>query len=300
MLLTWLARRTGRARGYLAAGGFLALAAAHALLVDAPVERLTGDTDATAVVAVVLVIIAAGLCGRLYAGRVPEPRLVAYGLAMAGLAYLPPIALEGVSVVAAWVAIAVGLALVAGRWVVDDVAHAAPGFLALAAGHVVVVEAPPLALRDGVADLAAAALAIALVTVGAYAVTRARSWPEPLRELLEIAVAIGAVYLPSIAIVELTSTGDELEPGQTPQVLLSAFWSVAGLAAVVYGLLRDERRFRVGGLTLLGIAVAKVFVYDLAELDEIYRVLSFVALGLLLLAGAFAYQRTRHTAGRAE
>jgi uncharacterized membrane protein len=78
-------------------------------------------------------------------------------------------------------------------------------------------------------------------------------------------------------------------------VLLSAFWSVTGLAALVYGLLRDERRFRLGGLALLGIAIVKVFLYDLASLDEIYRVLSFIALGLLLLASAFAYQRIRRT-----
>jgi uncharacterized membrane protein len=300
VLLTWLARRMGRARGYLAAGGFLALAAAHTLTVDAPADRLVGDPDVTAVVAVVLVIVAAALCARLYAGPWAEPRLLAYALAIAGLAYLPPIGLEGVPVVAAWTAIAVGLALVAGRWVPDDLALAAPGFLALAAGHVVIIEAPPLALRDGVEDLAAATLAIALATLGTYAVVRLRTWPEPVRPLLEIAVAVGAIYLPSIGIVELTSTGDEFEPGQTPQVLLSAFWSLAGLGAVVYGLVRDERRFRVGGLALLGVAVAKVFLYDLAELDEIYRVLSFIALGLLLLAGAFAYQRIRHTAGRPE
>ncbi len=101
------------------------------------------------------------------------------------------------------------------------------------------------------------------------------------------------MYLPSVAIVDLTDPGDAAEPGQTPQVLLSAFWSVVGLAALVYGLVRDDRRFRIGGLALLGVAVAKVFLYDLAALDEIYRVLSFVALGLLLLAGAYAYQRIR-------
>jgi LPXTG-motif cell wall-anchored protein len=36
-----------------------------------------------------------------------------------------------------------------------------------------------------------------------------------------------------------------------------------------------------------------VFLYDLAELESIYRALSFIALGLLLLGGAFAYQRSR-------
>ena len=38
---------------------------------------------------------------------------------------------------------------------------------------------------------------------------------------------------------------------------------------------------------------ARVAALDLAELDEIYRVLSFVAVGLLLLTGAYAYQRVR-------
>ena len=41
------------------------------------------------------------------------------------------------------------------------------------------------------------------------------------------------------------------------------------------------------------ITHVKVGLFDLAALDEIYRVLSVIALGLLLLAGAFAYQRLR-------
>jgi uncharacterized membrane protein len=36
-----------------------------------------------------------------------------------------------------------------------------------------------------------------------------------------------------------------------------------------------------------------VIVFDLATLDSIYRVASCVALGLLLLGSAFAYQRLR-------
>jgi uncharacterized membrane protein len=54
---------------------------------------------------------------------------------------------------------------------------------------------------------------------------------------------------------------------------------------------------RLGGLVLLGIGVAKVFAYDLTELDQLYRVLSLVAVGLVLLAGAYAYQRVRALRG---
>ena len=44
---------------------------------------------------------------------------------------------------------------------------------------------------------------------------------------------------------------------------------------------------------LLGLAVGKVFIVDLATLESIWRVASFLAIGLLLLAGAFAYQRVQ-------
>jgi uncharacterized membrane protein len=49
----------------------------------------------------------------------------------------------------------------------------------------------------------------------------------------------------------------------------------------------------LAGFALLAIAVGKVFLYDMAALERGYRVLSFVVLGLFLLAGAYAYQRLR-------
>lgn len=295
VLLTWLARRTGEARGYVVAGGFLAAATLHTLLFDAHPEKLAEDPDATAVVAVVLVTAAALLAARLYAGPWKQAPVLAEGLGIAGLAYLAPVAFDGVPVVAAWVTIAIVVAWLDER--APTLSDFAPAYLALAAAHTIAVEAPPEGLRDGVDDLGAAALATALWLGGALVLLRLREWPAQVRHALEIGVAAGAVYLPSVAIVDATTTGREFEPGQTPQVLLSAFWSLTGVAALVYGLVRDDRRFRLGGLGLLGLAVAKVSVYDLAELDEIYRVLSFIALGLLLLAGAFAYQRIRSVRG---
>ena len=104
------------------------------------------------------------------------------------------------------------------------------------------------------------------------------------------------VYAASLGIVDLIQ-GDEVERSQTAQVVLSAFWAGVGLVAIVVGLVRDVRELRFGGLVLLGLGVAKLFAYDLAELEQLYRVLSFIAVGLVLLAGAYAYQRVR-SAGR--
>jgi uncharacterized membrane protein len=39
------------------------------------------------------------------------------------------------------------------------------------------------------------------------------------------------------------------------------------------------------------VAIAKVFLVDVSELSQGYRVLSFIGLGALLLAVSFVYQR---------
>jgi uncharacterized membrane protein len=290
VLLAWLARRLERDRGYVAAVGFLAAASAHVLLFDARPDQLVEAPEWSAVVALVLVSAAAATVSRLYRGAWEEFTDALDLLALAGVAYLVPIALEGVPVVVAWSVLAVALAFLTKRGDIELGGIAPALFVGLAAAHTLVIEAPPIALKDGVDDLASAFVAVAATTIAAF--VAARLSPDPLDKMLTLTGAVGAIYAPSVVIVDLTS-GGELAPGQTPQVLLSAFWSATGLAAVVYGLVRDDKRLRLGGLALLGLAAAKVIVYDLKELDEIYRVLSFVALGLLLLAGAFAYQRIR-------
>jgi uncharacterized membrane protein len=63
------------------------------------------------------------------------------------------------------------------------------------------------------------------------------------------------------------------------------------VAGLIVGLRTNNSAIRNGALGLLLATIAKVFLYDLSTLTSIYRVISFIALGLLLLAGAVAYQR---------
>jgi uncharacterized membrane protein len=76
-------------------------------------------------------------------------------------------------------------------------------------------------------------------------------------------------------------------------MLVSALWSLTGAVTLVIGLSRGSRELRMAGLAVLVASVAKVFVFDLATLTSIYRVASLIALGLLLLAGSYAWQRSR-------
>jgi uncharacterized membrane protein len=231
-----------------------------------------------------------------YGGRMSKEiaaLIMAVGTALAALGLA--LAIDGPALVAAWSAEALVLAW-AGRRIGDSRGEVvAAAFFVLALAHTVMFEAPPEALRSGADDFGVAALAVAIVGATAFALGRLAELPE-LRPTYFGIAATAAVYLPSLAIVS-SFEDEDLEPGQTPQVLLSAFWALTGLAAIVAGLLRDVRLLRLGGLALLLLAAAKVFAYDLAELESIYRALSFIALGLLLLGGAFAYQRIRRETG---
>ena len=169
---------------------------------------------------------------------------------------------------------------------------AAGAFLGLALGHVLAFEAPPSAILAGVEDLGDTLVGLGVCAAAAlYGRFALRDFGPRVVQVCEVVGATALIYLASVTIIDtlgVTASGDSR---QTGQVLLSAYWALTGLGAVVYGLMRDVRRFRLGGLALLALAVTKVYTYDLAELEELSRVLSFIALGLLLLVGAFAYQR---------
>jgi uncharacterized membrane protein len=75
------------------------------------------------------------------------------------------------------------------------------------------------------------------------------------------------------------------------QVGWSVFWATYGVALVLIGFVRLAPAARYAGLALLCATVAKVMVIDLAQVDQIWRVVSFLVLGLLLLATSVAYMK---------
>jgi uncharacterized membrane protein len=215
--------------------------------------------------------------------------LVAVGVGLSGVTLA--LAVDGPALVAGWSAEAAILAWVAARTGERRALAFSFAFLGLVALHTLVDEAPPDALVDGVDDLPRALAAVLCVGISAFVV---RHFVERV-DLQLVLLGVGSValvYAASLTIVDVLQ-GDASEPSQTAQVALSTFWGVVGLVAIVVGLVRDARELRYAGLALLGLGVAKVFAYDLSELDQLYRVLSFIAVGIVLLVGAYAYQRVR-------
>jgi uncharacterized membrane protein len=71
----------------------------------------------------------------------------------------------------------------------------------------------------------------------------------------------------------------------------SALWMGYGGMLMVIGFWRSSAFVRWQALLLIAATIGKVFLFDTSHLDRIYRIVSFVVLGVLLLAISFAYQR---------
>ncbi len=210
-------------------------------------------------------------------------------------------AFDGPMLVAIWSAMAAALAYMATRvdrgpaTALSDAERLLIGaltFLGLAFVHTLAVEAPPYAIAEGVDDLGSSLVAIACCAGAALACWFYGREIEPKTgTAVGFLGAGGFVYLGSVAIIDVIGDNASGEAREIGQSWLSAFWTATGLGAVVWGMVRCSPKARLGGLALLAVAIVKVWTYDLSELEELARALSFVVLGLLLLAGAFAYQR---------
>jgi len=76
---------------------------------------------------------------------------------------------------------------------------------------------------------------------------------------------------------------------------LTGLWAGYAVILLVVGITRRWRMVRLAALGLLVIPIVKVFVYDVFALEQVYRIIAFIGLGILLLVSAYLYQRHRKT-----
>ncbi len=125
----------------------------------------------------------------------------------------------------------------------------------------------------------------------AFQAVRGRREAVALRPILAVA-CLGTLLL--YLTLETNSFLAEYRPGLRAGGV-SIVWGLFALALVLAGIARNRWPLRRAGLALFAIVSGKVFLNDLASLDQFWRIVAFVILGLLLLAGSFLYLRFRET-----
>lgn len=79
--------------------------------------------------------------------------------------------------------------------------------------------------------------------------------------------------------------------GQLETYTYSALWLVIGVVLLTAGVWLKSQVLRIASAALIAIAVVKVFLFDMSELEGVLRALSFIGLGAVLIGIGLFYQR---------
>ncbi|QFU15864.1 DUF2339 domain-containing protein [Microvirga thermotolerans] len=138
------------------------------------------------------------------------------------------------------------------------------------------------------AYLLPAALSLALARQERRARPAAFAWISAILGLLLLTAFAG---LQIRRIVQGPGLGFWLGFGQGEQWAYSVTLLGMGILLLGAGLWRDNRFARLASAVYLVLAVLKVFIVDLANLEGVMRALSFIGLGLVLIGIGLVYQR---------
>lgn len=70
-------------------------------------------------------------------------------------------------------------------------------------------------------------------------------------------------------------------------------WGVLAFVFLIIGIKKRIKTFRIIALALLGLTIVKLFAYDISNISETGKIISFILLGILILIISFVYQKIK-------
>ena len=138
-----------------------------------------------------------------------------------------------------------------------------------------------------------------LIACIAIVLWAARPYESTISSPERVALGLFAVTMNVYALIAFSvefwdyfgRAGVGVDSGLAQHLALSILWTAYASGLLFYGVHSKSALLRWQSLTLFGMVVCKVFLYDLSFLDRAYRILSFFVLGAVLLSVSFFYQR---------
>ena len=76
---------------------------------------------------------------------------------------------------------------------------------------------------------------------------------------------------------------------------LSVLWAAYAAVLAAVGFVRRSAGLRWAALALFALTVIKAMLVDIAQLQQLYRIIVFFVLGVLLLVVAWGYHKAFHS-----
>jgi uncharacterized membrane protein len=151
----------------------------------------------------------------------------------------------------------------------------------------------PIDVGSGFFDLILLGYGLPAILLGALALKTRETRPQWYRITAAVtAVALALAYL--TLEVRHIFQGPVLAygyAGDAEQYTYSAVWLAFGIVLLVAGIFLRSQPVRLASAAVVLLTIGKVFLIDLADLEGGFRALSFIVLGLVLVAIGSLYQR---------
>jgi LysM repeat protein len=130
-----------------------------------------------------------------------------------------------------------------------------------------------------------------VLVIASYKLIRKTSLPISFYNAIDIMLHFSIIWILSS---ELIHWMDIAKSAQSYKLGLSILWGSYSLLLIIIGLWKKKKHLRIGAITLFGVTLAKLFLYDIAHLETIPKTIVLVSLGLLLLIISFLYNKYKH------
>jgi uncharacterized membrane protein len=90
---------------------------------------------------------------------------------------------------------------------------------------------------------------------------------------------------------ELLHWLDFADVANSYKLWLSILWGIYSLTLISYGILKGKKILRIIAISIFGVVLVKLFVYDIAHHNSLSKTIVFISLGVLLLLISFLYNK---------
>jgi len=132
---------------------------------------------------------------------------------------------------------------------------------------------------------------VASILIYSYSYSRQMFLKRDFRFDFDILLYISLIWILSS---ELISWMDIAGSSHSYKLGLSILWGSYSFFLISLGIWKKKKYLRFGAIILFAITLIKLFAYDISHLDTISKTIVFVALGILLLAISFLYNKYRN------
>ena len=149
------------------------------------------------------------------------------------------------------------------------------------------------------ARFGAGALVVAATFGYGWTVLRARF--DDSARALSLAFGRGGMSVALVALLSLFSVEaytycndvivDSTRAMRAGQMSVTLIWGLYAVSLLAVGFWRRLRAIRLAGLGLFALSAGKLVLVDMVGMQDIFRIISFVALGVLMVAASYLYHR---------